>query len=710
MRIKLLILLISICQTSFAQLIPFKMGDIVTGIKYGYEDKKGKVIVDPIYQETFEFKNGLGRVKSDKFLYGFVDATGKVVIPIKYASASDFHEGLAAVGTGSFGSATHGYIDKTGKFVIPPKYMSAKDFKNGLAEVSVSIGGHRKWGVIDKTGKVVVTPKFDLCDILNSGLIKVTAYTPEEVISYYDKTGKKHQSEKDYKIYLNDQIAKTPFEEYIKSNVMSWEEYVKEKCLPEEPKLTEEALQKQIVDELEKWKQKSEFESVADWQARVTPETAAEKAEEILNGIKSEYEAKSLEYQTALDNAIKDYDNNYYRPAVNRYCGAKASVFRRQNFELSTYDAENQTFLISASEAGSILLPVPKEEAQAFKENWATIKTKCKPVFVPAGNEIVLKSVKFGNFVYDSNTKAVYATNDAVNNFKPLEIKLPDNLDYTVSTNNKTDNAPRYVLSSRSNSDIDTDIPNGSAVRNNTVAIIIANENYEHCVNVEYALNDGQAVKEYFNRTIGIPEKQIFVYRDASLSQMVGAIDRIAKLSDVYDPASLEVIVYYAGHGIPNEKDRSAYLIPTDSDPMITETCLPLNRLYDQLGKSGASSVKVFLDACFSGSLRGDGMLVSARGVAIKPRPSEPVSRTFVLTATSDDQTAWPYDEKKHGAFTYFLLKKIKETSGDVTLGELSDYVNDNVKKTIYLNKQKVQTPRVSTSFDMQPEWRVSKL
>ena len=242
MRIKLLILLISICQTSFAQLIPFKMGDIVTGIKYGYEDKKGKVIVDPIYQETFEFKNGLGRVKSDKFLYGFVDATGKVVIPIKYASASDFHEGLAAVGTGSFGSATHGYIDKTGKFVIPPKYMSAKDFKNGLAEVSVSIGGHRKWGVIDKTGKVVVTPKFDLCDILNSGLIKVTAYTPEEVISYYDKTGKKHQSEKDYKIYLNDQIAKTPFEEYIKSNVMSWEEYVKEKCLPEEPKLTEEAL------------------------------------------------------------------------------------------------------------------------------------------------------------------------------------------------------------------------------------------------------------------------------------------------------------------------------------------------------------------------------------------------------------------------------------------------------------------------------------
>ena len=44
MRIKLLILLISICQTSFAQLIPFKMGDIVTGIKYGYEDKKAKLL------------------------------------------------------------------------------------------------------------------------------------------------------------------------------------------------------------------------------------------------------------------------------------------------------------------------------------------------------------------------------------------------------------------------------------------------------------------------------------------------------------------------------------------------------------------------------------------------------------------------------------------------------------------------------------------
>lgn len=710
MRTKLLIFLVSIAHISFAQLIPFKTGNIVSGIKYGYKDEKGKTVVDPIYQETFEFKNGLGRVQSDKFRYGFVDATGKVVIPIKYEYASDFHEGLAAVSTGSDGSATHGYIDKTGKFVIPPKYVIAKNFKNGLAEVAVYIGGHTKWGVIDKTGKVIVTPKFELCDILNSGLIKVTDYTPEEVIYYYDKTGKKHKSEKDYKIYLNGQIARTPFGEYIKSNVISWEEYTKEKYLPDEPRLTEEALQKQIVDELDKWKQKSEFESVADWQSRVTPETAAAKAQEILNRIKSEYQEKALEYQTALDKAIRDYDNNYYRPAVNRYCGAKAFVFRRQDFELSTYDAENQTFLISASEAGSILLPVPKEEAQAFKENWATIKTKCKPVFIPAGNEIILKSVKFGKFVYDSNTKAVYATNDAVNNFKPLEIKLPDNLDYTVNTNKKSENAPQYVLSSRSNSDIDTDIPKGNTIRNNSVAIIIANENYDHCVNVEYALNDGQAVKEYFHRTLGIPEKQIFMYRDASLSQMVGAIDRIAKLSEVYDPASLEVIVYYAGHGTPNEKDRSAYLIPTDSDPMITETCLPLKRLYEQLGKSGASSVKVFLDACFSGSLRGDGMLVSARSVAIKPKPSEPVSHTFVLTATAEDQTAWPHDEKRHGAFTYFLLKKIKETSGDVTLGELSDYVNDNVKKTIYLNKQKVQTPRVSTSFDLQSDWRDNKL
>lgn len=711
-RISLLIAFISFFQFSFAQLTPYKVrhSPLDSDTRFGYKDEKGKIVVEDIYIEVCDFKDGMGKVQLPNHKYGYIDATGKVVIPIKFTYLGDFHEGLAYASVDAHGEY-YGYIDKTGKFIIQPRYVRANDFKNGIAEVASDASGNFKYGYIDKTGKVVIPIKFDQFNWLNDELVKTTTFTyAGEVTAYYDTQGKKYASKSEYTRLRNQQIAQMTLDQFIKSKIPSWNTFVEDRNVPEEPKLTEEMVQKQIMEELEKWKQKSEFESLADWQARVTSETAAEKVNEILEIIKTDYNDKSSKYQGAMSAAIKKYDEEYYRPAVNRYCSAKAWVFRNQDFNLSSYDAENETFLITTSESGSILLPVPKGNAQAFKENWESIKKNCKPVFVPVENEAILQSIKFDSYVYDSNTKAVYASNNVADNFKPLDIKLPENLNYAVNTDKKPGTANHFVSTSRSYSDIDNDIPATDAVRKNTIGIIIANENYQHCVNVDYALNDGQAVKEYFNKALGIPENQIFMYQDASLSQMVGAIDRISKLSDVYNPETLEIVVYYAGHGVPDDKDRSAYLIPTDSDPTITETCLPISRLYDLLGKSGAASSKVFLDACFSGSLRGDGMLMAARGVALKPRKSNLSGNTFVLSATSDDQTAWPYDEKKHGAFTYYLLKKIKETSGNVTLGELTDYVNDNVKKTIYINKQKVQTPQASTSFDLQEKWRDSKL
>lgn len=655
-----------------AELIPFSL-DANHGHKSGYKNEKGEIVVPAIYESTSKFSEGLAVVKTFGNKYGYLDESGKIAIPLKYTYAKPFKDGLAVV--------------------------ELQDPRT-LNDIS---------GVIDRTGKIVIPIKYHNITLLKSGLYKGEMWDGSGKVAFYDRNGKAFASEKAYLEYVINQTAETPFGEYIAQNVPKWDEFIKDADLPEEPKLTENSLRQKITDELEKWKQKDEFESISDWQARVTPERAAAEAKNILHKIKSEYQAETDRYQDALSKWKQKYDI-IYRKAVDTYCKAKIHVFKGQDFAISPYDAENETYMITTSGSGSILLPVPKERAKEFKENWATVKKTCAPKFVPSGETIVLQSVKFGDYVYDSNTKAVYASATSVPDFKPIEISLPENLDYSVTTTGNHNEAPKYIVASRSSSDIDKDIPITKDIRKNTIGIIIANENYAHCAKVEYAANDGQAVKEYFNKTLGIPENQIFTYQDATLSQMVGALDRISKLSDVYDAATLEIILYYAGHGTPNDKDRTAFLIPTDSDPSITETCLSVNRLYNVLAKSNAKSVKVFLDACFSGATRGSGMLVSARGVALKPRHSDLSGNTFVLTATSEDQTAWPYDEKQHGTFTYYLLKKLKETSGNVTLGELTDYVNENVKKTIYQSRQKVQTPAASTSFDIREVWRDAKL
>ena len=123
-----------------------------------------------------------------------------------------------------------------------------------------------------------------------------------------------------------------------------------------------------------------------------------------------------------------------------------------------------------------------------------------------------------------------------------------------------------------------------------------------------------------------------------------------------------------------------------------------------------AASTMVFLDACFSGAQRGDGMLVAARGVAIKPKAATPQGNMYVLSAASGQETAMPYREKNHGIFTYYLLKKLQETKGDVTLKELTDYVTRQVKEQSNNINKKPQNPQVTLSGNMGSMWNSLKL
>ena len=120
--------------------------------------------------------------------------------------------------------------------------------------------------------------------------------------------------------------------------------------------------------------------------------------------------------------------------------------------------------------------------------------------------------------------------------------------------------------------------------------------------------------------------------------------------------------------------------------------------------------VVCFLDACFSGATREDDMLLTGRGVAIKPKEETPQGNLIVFTSASGNETAHQYEEKQHGLFTYYLLKKMQDSKGTFTLGEMYDYVSKNVKKTSFDVNNKIQTPSVIPSETMGTKWRNIKL
>lgn len=254
--------------------------------------------------------------------------------------------------------------------------------------------------------------------------------------------------------------------------------------------------------------------------------------------------------------------------------------------------------------------------------------------------------------------------------------------------------------------DVDFNIPiNKTGSNPDTYCVIIANEKYSEVADVSFAAHDGEVFREYCVKTLGIPEKQVKTYINATYTDVKKAFNQIMTFANLMD-GKAKILFYYAGHGIPSENDQSAYLLPVDASPLDLTTCYKLSDIYALLGNANIMQSTVLLDACFSGVSRGTSdALVAARGVAIAPRAEKLNGNLIVFTATKSNETALSYKEKRHGMFTYYLLSELKKSRGNATFGDLFRSVTTDVKKSSFVENDKLQTPSVYISPSMSGAW-----
>ena len=257
--------------------------------------------------------------------------------------------------------------------------------------------------------------------------------------------------------------------------------------------------------------------------------------------------------------------------------------------------------------------------------------------------------------------------------------------------------------------DVDDDIPIVVKKNEKVFAVVIANEKYQMEKAVQYAKNDGRVFAEYCRKTLGLPEKNIHYVTDATLNNLKYELKWLQNVMKVYR-GEAKVIFYYAGHGIPDEQNKNGYLLPIDGYGSDVTTGYALDDLFKTLGNMPSKSVTIFLDACFSGAKRDGDMLASTRGVAIKVKQNAPQGNMVVFSAAQGDETAYPYNEFEHGLFTYYLLKKLQETKGDVTLGELGDYIKTKVEQQSIVVNGKLQSPSIMSAPLIGNDWKTWKL
>ena len=424
-----------------------------------------------------------------------------------------------------------------------------------------------------------------------------------------------------------------------------------------------------IYKAMQEWQKKKPYETVDQWRTRVTNQARERKLQQFVSQFKEQY--------------VKE-----------------ESAKINPQFTISLYDDDYNVYSLESKRYGVVYVSVPTTEKDYFKDYFGSAKVM--PTYCVKDDTLAVASVsvQIGPKTYktlDMNEEPM-ANDFASMDLPPLEINL----------NDKASSTPVIRTVSYDKS-LDENIPVSRTKADNTFVIAIGNENYQLVPSVSFAENDMEVFCKYCQKTLGVPISNIRKYKDATFGMMLSALNDLKDIAEAYN-GDINVLFYYAGHGFPDEKSRKAYLLPVDADGKQSEVCFPISRLYSELAALNSKSTVVFMDACFSGAQRGDGMLASARGVAIEVKEEMIQGNLVVFSAASGDETAYPYKEKGHGMFTYFLLKKMQETKGAVTLGELSDYIITNVKRQSVVTNRKSQTPTVIHSESVGMGWRTKPL
>lgn len=140
--------------------------------KWGYVNEKGEMVIEPKFDDAWNFHEGLAAVKVE-WARGYINRDGAYVVEPKYQHAGPFRDGKARVmlddvweyidrDGNQVGEATpikmeddsvaeeseliptakgkkFGFADKDGKFIIKPQFVQAKPFSDGRAAVLVEI-------------------------------------------------------------------------------------------------------------------------------------------------------------------------------------------------------------------------------------------------------------------------------------------------------------------------------------------------------------------------------------------------------------------------------------------------------------------------------------------------------------------------------------------------------------------------------------------
>jgi hypothetical protein len=660
-----------VIQPAYRNAKPFREGlaCVMKDNYWGYITKNGDWHFEPKLKVVSSFSDGKAIIKNDEGFI-FINRDGDRILQHSFERALPFSEGLAFVIYNGY----KGYIERNGNWLIKHDYDEAYSFSEGLALIKTE----KQYGFIDQSGDLSIQPMFNDANYFMEGL---AAVKKNDSWGYINQKGQfviEARFDAAFPFSNNFAVVKSAGKFGLINRDGDWVmpptysglgRYTKALSL-------EEQVQNYVKTMYSDWQLKGEFEKTSSYLSRVSEENR--------------------------DEQIQQFSSQAMNSLARRYV-------RFDQASVGLYEADYEKFNVFIPGAKSLMLPVPLEFAKDVKDHWNEVWLG-NPTYTLSGDEFLILSLeakyKGQIFYYDINQDFHTTANPTLDlNFNDITYSIPQ-----INSSNGT-RPLSGSLTLVGQSDVDVNIPVTNIQNKKTFALIIGNEDYSSFqmdlntdMDVEFASVDAKIFKKYVINTLGVPNENITLLVNATAGQMRQAVARLNAIARAYE-GEAELIFYYAGHGLPKEGTDEPYLIPVDVSSSNLDYALKLEDVFNKLTEHETERVTVFLDACFSGGARNQG-LVAARGVRIKPKSPFVLGNLVVFSASSEDQTAHPYHEKAHGIFTYYLLKGLQISNGEISFGELESFIRTNVMRKSVLVNNKVQIPVVKVSPIFEYTWQ----
>ncbi|MBR5161998.1 MAG: caspase family protein, partial [Thermoguttaceae bacterium] len=234
-------------------------------------------------------------------------------------------------------------------------------------------------------------------------------------------------------------------------------------------------------------------------------------------------------------------------------------------------------------------------------------------------------------------------------------------------------------------------------------AFLIGINDYQILPQLRYARQDAEAVAESLKQNYCFSENEVMLLTDSKPGLFKPTSryiiqDHLEKLSN----QNLDLFIFgFWGHGLFRNDKR--YLCPLDVMSARAEhQGLPFDELQELLSNIRAKNTCLILDCCQTFHDRGETetltaseqttMENAARNIVLKRKEQIPdfQSNVAILNSCKEGQSAYEWDERKHGLFTAYLLEAMKKRSNSVM--QIASYISSNIEKTA-LELGKAQTP-----------------